>query len=117
MVDLKKIGAFFTEKKLWEKPFNQWTREEMEELASVFLSSPGPDVPPGGWQEPRIDDAGRVFIPCRVHPKFRWWTPDGMSIVETINYICDRDKYCKFCRDELIRECRPVGYDPDAIHH
>jgi hypothetical protein len=112
MIDLKKVGEFFTQKKLWDKPFNQWSREDMEALAEVFFSSPGPEVPADGWSEPHIDKNGRLLIPCRVHPKFRWWMPDGMSIIETINFICDRDGYCKFCRDELIRECRPTGWDP-----
>lgn len=108
MIDFKKIGEFFTARKLWEKPFNQWTREEMEVLAEVFFSSPGETVPRDGWKLPYIKD-GHFIIPSNSHPSFHWWKPGGKSIIETLTEIG--------APAEMIEAARPIGWDPNAIRH
>ena len=122
MIDLKKVGKFFEEKKVWSKPFNQWSADEMEALAQVFFSSPGPNVPRDGWKLPFVKefkggegvDGERVntrslVIPTDSHPKFHWWKPGGQSIIKTLIEIG--------APAEMIEQARPVGYDPNALHH
>lgn len=106
MIDLKKIGEHFTRKGLWEKAFNQFSRDEILELAQVFFSSPGPDVPADGWQSPYVQD-GKFVIPFDCHPKYRWWTPSGQPALKTMREIG--------APDDVIRRYLPVGYEP--IYH
>ena len=118
MIDLKKIGEFFTSKKLWDKPFNQWSRDQMLELAEVFFSSPGPDVPRDGWKKPYIKETAgnekgqnrfHLIIPIDSHPLYHWWKAGGKTIIEILTEIG--------ASGEVIEANRPVGYDPDGMHH
>jgi hypothetical protein len=106
VINLKKVGQFFTDKKLWDKPFNAWSKEEMIELAEVFFSSCGDSVPRDGWKKPSIKD-GKLFIPFDVHPKYRWWDPRGQSITATLIEIG--------ATKEMIEANRPIGYDEKAL--
>ena len=106
MIDLTKIGAWFTENKLWEKPFNTWTREEMEELATVFFSSPGSGVPRDGWKTPYVEGDSLV-IPFDSHPRFHWWTEGGQSIIDTMLEIR--------APQHIIESNMPVGWNPLAL--
>jgi hypothetical protein len=87
MVDLKKVGDFFTQKNLWALPFNAWTEDQMKTLVTVVLSSPSSRVPLSGWVKPFITEAGELIIPAEAHPKYRWWLPDSQSIFETLKEI------------------------------
>lgn len=42
-MNLKKIAQFFSEKKLWEKPFNKWSRDEMVQLGHAYFEAAVPD--------------------------------------------------------------------------
>lgn len=87
MVDLKRIGAWFTKKKLWDTPFNKFTEDQINELVTVVLSSPGLAVPPYGWKKPFLTQAGELIIPPDAHPKYRWWQPDGQGLFQTLTEI------------------------------
>lgn len=84
MVDLKKIGEWLISKNLMNKPFNQFSRDEILGLVTVVLSSPGYKIPPGGWQKPFISEAGELIFPPETHPRYRYWDPDGQSIFQTL---------------------------------
>ncbi len=43
IMNLKKVGNFFSEKKLWEKPFSQWKRDEILQLGEVFFEAVFPE--------------------------------------------------------------------------
>lgn len=87
MIDLKKVGDWFTKNNLWATPFNQFSEKQMKELVTVVLSSPGMAVPSGGWVKPFLNQAGELIIPPEAHPKYRYWLPDGQSIFETLKEI------------------------------
>ena len=87
MIDLKKIGEWFTKKNLWEASFNQLTEAQIMELGMQFLSSPGFKCPPYGWKKPFITEAGELIIPFDAHPKYRWWDPDGQSVAMTLKEL------------------------------
>lgn len=87
MTDLKKIGEWFTKKNLWATPFNQFSEDMMQELVTVVLSSPGFAVPPGGWVKPFLSQGGELIIPPEAHPKYRYWLPDGQSLLETLREL------------------------------
>lgn len=87
MVDLKRIGEWLIKHNLMDKPFNQFTKDEIMGLVTVVLSSPGFSVPPGGWVKPFITEAGELIIPPEAHPKYRWWYPDGQSVFQTLKEL------------------------------
>ena len=87
MTNLKKVGEWFTRKNLWATPFNQFTEEQIKELVTVVLSSPGFAVPPGGWVKPFLSQGGELIIPPEAHPKYRYWLPDGQSLLETLREL------------------------------
>lgn len=87
MTDLKKIGEWFTKKGLWGTAFNQFTEDQMKELCTVILSSPGHAVPPGGWVKPFLSTGGELVIPPEAHPKYRYWLPDGQGILATLHEL------------------------------
>lgn len=87
MTNLKKVGEWFTRKNLWATPFNQFTEDMIQELVTVVLSSPGLAVPPGGWVKPFLSQGGELIIPPEAHPKYRYWLPDGQSLIETLREL------------------------------
>lgn len=87
MVDLKKIGEWLIRKNLMDKPFNQFSKDDIMGLVTVVLSSPGYSVPPGGWKKPFINQAGELIYPPETHPAYRYWDPDGKSIFETLKEL------------------------------
>lgn len=106
MIDLEKIGEFITKKELWEKPFNQWSKEEIQQLAQVFFSSPSGRVPRDGWKTPYVKD-DHFIIPFDAHPKYYWWTPGGQSILETLKEIK--------APSEIINANQPHGWNPNGL--
>lgn len=102
MVDLKKIGQFFTDRGLWEKAFVEFSKKEILDLATTFFSSPGGKVPPEGWKKPFINGRGVLVIPSEAHPKYRWWTMDGQSILNTLDELG--------ASDEVKARYLPTGY-------
>ncbi len=87
MVDLKKIGEWFTKNNLWATPFNQFSEDQMKNLVTVVLSSPSHRVPPGGWKKPFLNQAGELIYPLETHPAYRYWDPDGKSVFETLKEL------------------------------
>lgn len=87
MVDKRKIGEWFTKNNLWGTAFNQFSEKQIDDLIIVILSSPGYQVPPGGWVKPFINQAGELIIPPEAHPKYRYWLADSQSIFETLKEI------------------------------
>lgn len=87
MVDLKRIGEWLIKHSLMDKPFNQFSKDDITGLVTVVLSSPGFSVPPGGWKMPFLTEAGELVIPPEAHPKYRWYLPDGQSVFQTLKEI------------------------------
>ena len=87
MTDLRKISEWFTKNNLWGTPFNQFTEGQIIDLCTVILSSPGHTVPPAGWVKPFLSQGGELVIPPEAHPKYRYWLPDGQSVLETLHEL------------------------------
>ena len=76
MINLKRIGAFLTAGKLWEKPLKQFNRQEIQRLAEAFVEAQE-DEPRQGLETTLHQRPGRagysVFGAGKV-PLVGWWT-------------------------------------------
>jgi hypothetical protein len=84
MINLSNLAAQLNDLGIINKTFMDMSKTEILLLVSAVFSSPGEDVPPEGWQPPIIDTSGCIVISHNAHPKYRWWTHDGQSILETL---------------------------------
>lgn len=89
MINLPELAARLEAAKLLNKSFLECTREEILQLCEILFSCPNSEeVPASGWAKPLLyqtEDGRRgLSIPLAVHPKYRWWTPKGQSLEETL---------------------------------
>lgn len=89
MINLPMLAERLSAAGLIDKSFLQCTREEILLIAEAVYSCPDPDfVPAAGWVNPILyqteDGRQGLSIPLAAHPKYRWWTPTGQSIQETL---------------------------------
>lgn len=86
MINLPDLAERLQDAGLLQKSFLECTRSEILQVCEAVLSSIGEDIPPDGWSQPRLE-GNRLVIPCDCHPQYRWWTPDGQSIGETLTEL------------------------------
>ena len=106
MIDFKQIGEFFTRSRLWDKPFNQFTKDEIDALCEAVLSAPDmAQVPPDGWKHPYINQRGELVYPVDCHPSEVWWKPGGKSIIQTLDELnAPLDVWRRYVPESLIPE-------------
>ena len=101
MINLPDLADRLNQYGIINKSFMELTKSEIQLMVSAIYSCPGEDVPPDGWDKPRIDDRGDLVLTFNSHPKYHWWTHDGQSIMETLveisapyevakKYLCSR---------------------------
>ncbi|MCK9173552.1 MAG: hypothetical protein M0O99_08700 [Desulfuromonas thiophila] len=83
MIDLPKLAEKLMARKLMDKSFFSMTHGEILYLCEAVLSCPSDAVPVDGWQPPRIE-RGELIFPTDCHPRYRWWTPGGQSLRQTL---------------------------------
>lgn len=81
MVNLPELAQRLQAAGLLQKAFIDCTRSEIIQVIEAVFSSVGDEVPPEGWQRPRLEGE-TLIIPLNAHPDYRWWTKDGASIKE-----------------------------------
>lgn len=89
MINLPDLAARLQDAGIINKSFMECTREDIEKLVSAVFSCPDmQEVPAGGWVKPilyQTEDGRRgLSIPYAAHPKYRWWTPTGQSVEQTL---------------------------------
>ena len=89
MVNLPALAARLQDAGIISKSFLDCTREEIMTICEAVYSCPDPEfVPASGWAKPIIyrteDGRTGLSIPLAAHPKYRWWTPDGQSVEQTL---------------------------------
>lgn len=83
MVNLQQLAARLHDQGVINKSFMDCSKSEIEGICEAVLSSIGEDVPPGGWEVPRIVD-GYLINPLNGHPKYHWWKPSGQELRLTL---------------------------------
>jgi hypothetical protein len=89
MIDLKRFAGLISDriKNVWQRPLSDLNEDEIKALIESAWSCPdGTNTPPGGWEKPRIEN-DTLMIGFRTHPKYRWWTPDGQSVYQTLKEL------------------------------
>jgi len=83
-LNLKVVGKFFSENKLWDKPFRDFSESDIELLADAIMNS----LEDFGacWEPPYISMSGCLLIPWNAPKKYRWWQ-GGQSVMETLNEL------------------------------
>ena len=84
-LNLKKIGKFFSENNLWDKPFREFSESDIELLADTIMDS----LEDFGacWGSPFISMSGCLCIPWNSPKKYRWWQQGGQSVMETLEEL------------------------------
>lgn len=84
MINLPALADRVNQIGIMQKAFLDCTREEIEALCTAVFSSFDLDkVPADGWKQPYLLH-GELVIPFDCHPDYRWWTPGGKSIQQTL---------------------------------
>lgn len=83
MINLPDLADRLNQYGIMNKSFLSMTKSEILQLTTAVFSSVGDDVPPNGWDEPRIE-GDSLTLTFAAHPKYHWWTTDGQSIYETL---------------------------------
>lgn len=83
MVSLPELAERLQRAGLLQKAFLDCTRSEICQVIEAVFSSIGDEVPPQGWQRPRLEGE-TLIIPLEVHPDYRWWTKEGASVREIL---------------------------------
>jgi hypothetical protein len=83
MISLPDLAAQLNDSGLINKTFMDMTRAEILLMVSAVFSSIGDEVPPAGWAKPTIVNDS-LIIGFDSHPKYRWWTTDGQSVLQTL---------------------------------
>jgi len=83
MISLPDLADKVNNYGLMQKTFLSMSKAEIELLISAVFSSPDSTVPVDGWAKPIIID-DNLMLKFDCHPKYRWWEPDGQSILETL---------------------------------
>lgn len=89
MINLPALAERLQDAGIINKSFLDCTREEILKIAEAVYSCPDPEfVPASGWLKPILyqteDGRTGLSIPLAAHPKYRWWTPEGQSLQETL---------------------------------
>ena len=83
MINLPELAERLQKDGLIAKSFTDCTRSEILQIVEAVFSSVGEDVPPDGWQPPRLD-GGTLVIPHDSHPDYHWWKSGGKSVYEIL---------------------------------
>ncbi len=88
MIDLKKISAYLSGKKLWTRPLNSFSVEEFKALINFILSSPDFEkMPIEGWEKPFLEKDGTLRITFNAHPKYQYWKEGSQPLLETLKEL------------------------------
>jgi hypothetical protein len=82
MFDLSKIGQHLTENDLWDLRFSDFDQQTIEGLCLAVAESMT-----GGHVAPYINERQELIIPFNTHPIFKWWTPGGQPVRETLKQL------------------------------
>jgi len=78
-VNLSIISKYFSDNNLWDTPFRDFSKGDIERLAEVFA-----EASEGGFSPPYINPATQTLvIPHNAPLKYRWWQ-GGQTTMETL---------------------------------
>ncbi len=109
VIDLPSLAEKLMARRLMDKSFFSMTHEEVIYLCEAVMSCPSDAVPVDGWQPPRIE-RGELIFPADCHPQYRWWTPGGRSLRQTLAELgAPEEIVARYVPDRRGLGARPKG--------